>query len=206
LTQESDKLSAILGIARIHALQLNAQYLTGVFYKDIPCCLSWKVHSQSQRQRPQYRAPSWPWASVNSPVHTSIRSGSDEKNPGVFDVLRAQIDLEPHEARYGRVCGGFLQVRGFFKSLIWTSSTEFNGEGPILGLSESVVGRLNASEDATLPLFQGNSIHVFLLDCLQGIFNSRIYRRCSIQTYRSPGNYVSRYKSCCRRQKNVYKR
>ena len=168
LSKESDTLPAISGIARRYSHALNARYLAGMFYEDIPWCLPWIVVPGSQKQRPKYRAPSWSWASVDSPVGPPSRTTASVQNR--FDVLDAQIDLESDEAPYGRVCGGLLRVRGFVKKSIWSGSNFFGeGRGHIPGLRAGYFAQVDAIEEATLPLFQGKSIQVFLLDVAEGI-------------------------------------
>ncbi|ROV88491.1 hypothetical protein VSDG_09310 [Cytospora chrysosperma] len=72
----SDKLVALSAVAQTYsqsALQYGT-YLAGLWKETMPNSLMWFVPRGSARCRPDvYRAPSWSWASINSPVFSGGR-------------------------------------------------------------------------------------------------------------------------------------
>lgn len=78
VTLASDKLRALSAIARVYQLETGKEYLAGLWKEDIPIALCWGNGPwrgsgrygrflTSQRPR-EYRAPSWSWASIDTPV------------------------------------------------------------------------------------------------------------------------------------------
>lgn len=79
LTEEKDKLVAISGIVDEVENLTGDRCLAGVWRRDMPRCLFWKVDWPGEYsylredfpEKPQpthWRAPSWSWASLNLPV------------------------------------------------------------------------------------------------------------------------------------------
>lgn len=67
ITYSTDKLAAIAGMAKLLARTTKLEYFAGSWNCDIPNQLLWRTSKPSER-REKDRAPSWSWASVNSPV------------------------------------------------------------------------------------------------------------------------------------------
>ncbi|KAK5114698.1 hypothetical protein LTR62_002272 [Meristemomyces frigidus] len=68
LTHTSDTLPALSGLARRCAALLSDRYLAGLWEKDILHGLIWHLATPIAGRLPQYRAPSWSWASVDFEV------------------------------------------------------------------------------------------------------------------------------------------
>ncbi|OAL44083.1 HET-domain-containing protein [Pyrenochaeta sp. DS3sAY3a] len=103
LTFQSDKLPAIAGIARSIAKKRGGQYLAGMWREDLEMQLCWRV--QDPQNKPQWRAPSWAWASVNG------RTYSEDILDDVYThVIEAQT-VPSGDDEFGEVCGGFLRVK-----------------------------------------------------------------------------------------------
>lgn len=66
LTFQSDKLPAIAGIARSVAKERGGQYLAGMWRENLEIQLCWQA--QHPQSKPQWRAPSWAWASASGPT------------------------------------------------------------------------------------------------------------------------------------------
>ncbi|KAI0433111.1 heterokaryon incompatibility protein-domain-containing protein [Xylaria sp. FL1042] len=65
MTNESDKLPALPGIAHAYSLSHNSQYLAGLWLGGIATGLLWFNRTTDPlRRTAQYRAPSWSWASI----------------------------------------------------------------------------------------------------------------------------------------------
>ncbi|KAJ8071961.1 hypothetical protein OCU04_002263 [Sclerotinia nivalis] len=66
LTQPGDRLPAISGIAETFRLELEDDYLAGLWRKDLPRGLLWiNLHSHPSGLPSRYRAPSWSWAAAD---------------------------------------------------------------------------------------------------------------------------------------------
>ncbi|KAF7939180.1 uncharacterized protein EAE97_007261 [Botrytis byssoidea] len=67
LTYLSDQLVALGAIAREYGKELDDVYFAGLWKKELPLNLLWKIHRSSQFcSRPNtYRCPTWSWASLD---------------------------------------------------------------------------------------------------------------------------------------------
>ncbi|KAK7398743.1 hypothetical protein QQX98_011887 [Neonectria punicea] len=115
LTHGSDKLAAISGIAaRQHAIT-GEQYLAGMWRRRFITQLPWSVRYEDptpRKKRPEWRAPTWSWASVDGQV--AYWAGWDhdglvkemEEYIRVLDVWTIPSGSDP----FGPVSGGELSV------------------------------------------------------------------------------------------------
>lgn len=71
LTKHSDKLFAMAGIAKLFHEVTNDEYVAGWWKSCLLESLDWRVFEPRPRQGVDYRAPSWSWASVDSPIRTA---------------------------------------------------------------------------------------------------------------------------------------
>ena len=117
LTWEEDKLVALSGVAK--AIQKNfsgCQYLAGLWRLDLEKHLLWSIKDAKQSDgKPsmhskQYRAPSWPWASVDGKVEVMIRGyySSDPAEIKIVEVVIEPLNLDPT----GQVKCGSIPVIG----------------------------------------------------------------------------------------------
>jgi hypothetical protein len=123
LTQQTDKLIGIAGIAeRVHTPDLG-EYIAGLWEKHLEIHLLWssenpKADQQKSSSSDQYRAPSFSWAALDN--HTSFFGTDAASRTGTQDI-RAEV-LKFNVGRlggmYGLVRGGFLCIRGHVKELI----------------------------------------------------------------------------------------
>ncbi|KAG7425967.1 hypothetical protein Forpi1262_v012127 [Fusarium oxysporum f. sp. raphani] len=70
LTRPSDKLHAIAGVAKLFEEFTGDEYVAGLWKSYFAAMLDWRVFDPKSRDPAGYRAPSWSWASVDSPVWT----------------------------------------------------------------------------------------------------------------------------------------
>lgn len=103
LTNETDKLVAISGVARYLAEKLGAQYLAGIWKEHLPGALLWYVLGGPSVRLQIPRAPTWSWASVDGPIWALWAGGS--KRVRIVDV-HLTIVGDP----FGQVEGGLLRV------------------------------------------------------------------------------------------------
>ena len=113
LTYGSDKLIAIGGLARsLNALHPDV-YLSGLWLTDAIIGLCWESDRKTGRRAVkarEYRAPSFSWASQDTPVnYTFLGSLQDIDQPTHAKVENAKIACENDDA-FGVVKGGYIQI------------------------------------------------------------------------------------------------
>ncbi|KAI8966414.1 hypothetical protein F5Y11DRAFT_365229, partial [Daldinia sp. FL1419] len=64
LTNQTDRLPAIAGIAKFFKDITGEEYLAGMWESRPDRMLSWRVFSPQKIESPEYRAPSWSWIST----------------------------------------------------------------------------------------------------------------------------------------------
>ncbi|PVH71588.1 hypothetical protein DL98DRAFT_539937 [Cadophora sp. DSE1049] len=122
ITYGTDKLPALSGISKHLRPFMGGTFLAGVWSNNsILYQLAWYA-SSALRPRPEYRAPTWSWASVDGPVALTARR--DYFKPEVR-IIDAQVTLATSA---GAVAGGFLLVEGPLKRLPEDQRETFQGE------------------------------------------------------------------------------
>ena len=114
LTNKTDKLLAISGIAKVEAELRKDDYLAGLWRKELPFALLWEMSGDTEGTTyEQYRAPSWSWAAVDGPVkyHNGLKSADDEPDTTAAQVLSASTDTSTSNG-YGVVRRGTMCLRG----------------------------------------------------------------------------------------------
>ena len=120
LTRSSDKLVALSGLARLFQDITGDEYLAGLWKSHVVEYLGWRVDKPVDTL-PEYRAPSWSWASLDSQVQTSHR------RPGVAELVGIKetgVLLSTPDAT-GQVRSGFITVEGLL--LLATRLPDLNG-------------------------------------------------------------------------------
>lgn len=121
LTYETDKLIAISGIAKQLQSLLRDEYLAGIWKRHLPYHLLWFMERPSLTARatdvPNYRAPSWSWASVDG-VITDHPISNIEGEKILIEVLDAQTYSLTAD-RTAQCKGGLIRLRGFLKPAKW---------------------------------------------------------------------------------------
>ena len=113
LTRGEDKLVAISGIAKRMQRLLDDEYLAGLWRKDLPFQLLWKVlvnrpASSLPLTRPRpYRAPSWSWASLD----VRVASNYGEYDSIFITVLDAGVTPVGADPT-GQIKDGFIRLNG----------------------------------------------------------------------------------------------
>lgn len=120
LTEPSDKLPALAGIAARYQKSTNDIYCAGLWKASLLKGLKWCV-GEPKNDRPSiYRAPTWSWASVFGEIICTEYSP-----PAVNSVARSTAVLNCHVtpentwAPFGKVREGTLTIRGVSKMLKW---------------------------------------------------------------------------------------
>ncbi|KAI8669600.1 HET domain-containing protein [Fusarium keratoplasticum] len=117
LTKESDRLAAIAGIASQAQLLLNDEYLAGLWKRQLPHGLLWKLQNMVGQDdlivtRPtKYRGPSWSWASLDfeaANINILDREGIDRN---LVEITEVKIESSTDQI-YTNVTGGYIRVLG----------------------------------------------------------------------------------------------
>jgi hypothetical protein len=109
-TDPKDRLIALSGLVRMLVLSRRSAYLAGLWRDDLLEQLGWRVWPLQWRSRPDYRAPSWSWASVDGKVdHMDFvtRMGENRISP-VCTIIECEVIPAYKDAPFGTACDGWL--------------------------------------------------------------------------------------------------
>ena len=137
LTQHTDVLPAISGLAQKVRDNTGSEYCAGIWRDEITSGLLWEAARDFSEPLPTvpaaYTAPSWSWASVEGRVRTSdVGIGSSSKHAGYrgpegpievdrsFAALTSVIQIRSvdctvpskRQNRFGKVTGGSIELTG----------------------------------------------------------------------------------------------
>lgn len=131
LTHQTDKLVAVSGVARKFNNLVQDQYLAGLWRRDFPRQLCWRVDRQYDSSRQEtYIAPSWSWASITGRLAGfEFELSFDSYNLAVqIAVLDAKVypisDINP----YGQISGGYVRVSTSRLAIIHVQSLAIRGQ------------------------------------------------------------------------------
>jgi hypothetical protein len=147
LTNESDKLPALSGIAKTIQSHTGGEYLAGLWRNDILRQLCWNTGSTILNKVPfqkpkEYRAPSWSWACIDGSVNYAL-SGKAYSKHSTTEFVDCTVQPLSVNDQFGRVRDGKLVLRGPLKpasEVRWEGSTEpprhpevylFGGDGSL---------------------------------------------------------------------------
>lgn len=122
LTKGKDKLPALSGIANVFGTRTRDKYLAGLWMNSFHLNLLWhsniKDPDQLLSRPPEYRAPSWSWASVDCAVYMrGDREPKDFELEPAFDTIDAHADTVSKDS-FGQVLGGSATLSGRLKGAI----------------------------------------------------------------------------------------
>jgi hypothetical protein len=117
LTFQHDKLVAIAGMARIVGGFMKDEYSAGLFHRTLPQALLWSPYEEETFPNPphkscmpsSYRAPSWSWASIESPISNFLcrQAHGRKRLSQILEITTTLQGLDP----YGQVKAGSLKIR-----------------------------------------------------------------------------------------------
>ncbi|KAI0850272.1 HET-domain-containing protein [Daldinia vernicosa] len=127
LTVKRDKLTALAGVARAVAEETGDRYYAGLWRRHFMEDLCWRMypyeeiedrrdakitpltgrHLGTVRRPPEYRAPSWSWASLDGPVKYIPLSFTNLVS-SIINCSTVPVGKDP----YGRVSSGKLDIEG----------------------------------------------------------------------------------------------
>ncbi|KAI1317490.1 hypothetical protein F5Y16DRAFT_149219 [Xylariaceae sp. FL0255] len=88
LSKPTDKLVAIGGLARTFSGAMKTDYLAGLWRDHLIQGLNWETISPTARRLGTYRAPTWSWASIDSPIKFNYLP--DKATP-LMEVVQSEI-------------------------------------------------------------------------------------------------------------------
>lgn len=117
LTFGKDKLPALAGVAYEIAAMSCQTYVAGLWKEDIINDLLWcRDFPTVPLPRPPYRAPSWSWASIDSPVVWSKSLSYPVMQNA--QVLDCQTKVISKVAPLAGVSDGYLKIRGLMRKIL----------------------------------------------------------------------------------------
>lgn len=131
LSEETDKLRAISGIAMQLGQANDLTYMAGIWREHFPTSLLWQACSYTHPRPSQYRAPSWSWAAIDGAVNFRQDSSPDPE----LKFIASDIVLKDPQVPYGDIEKATISIQGWLAALWWTkdrtvlSLTE-NGDAP----------------------------------------------------------------------------
>ncbi|KAK6379823.1 hypothetical protein LTS17_005897 [Exophiala oligosperma] len=114
LTNESDKLVALAGLAQVVQQYMGCpatDYLAGLWRRSLVQDLLWSAYTGRQERYQTYQAPSWSWASVMGNVDWST-SGSRIKDHDSFscELRNSNVQLLDSERHFGPVLSAYIEL------------------------------------------------------------------------------------------------
>jgi hypothetical protein len=119
LTFPSDRLPAISAAAKLFNIELNDEYVAGMWRRNLEKDLLWFRQGPDPRSVKvasdnTYRCPTWSWASTDCTVHWA--SLSSESHIKVTDIQLSYVTPDT----MGPIRDGWLQLRGFLRRISLT--------------------------------------------------------------------------------------
>lgn len=150
LTFPNDKLPAISGLARQIQRVTSADYVAGIWLNDLKRSLNWKPQDDITSCPATYRAPSFSWASIDSPIF--VATAADCLPDTVFVV---SWDVQPRgQDPFGEIKHASLTLSGFVHAAIITHVSDVGYEYRVSIANESAL----LDEDTHLAKFQTRDV------------------------------------------------
>ncbi len=115
LTMSKDKLVAISGIVKRLQPLFKTDYLAGLWRDDLLKQLLWQVETYEDgkrflagEKRPEYRAPSWSWASIDAPIEPRPQLFS--KTDHMTTIIEAHVTPVTDDIT-GQIVNGYIRLR-----------------------------------------------------------------------------------------------
>lgn len=121
MTQASDKLIALAGLASRVQSHISDQYLAGLWQKSLCFDLMWFSKFDPKASRPaRYRAPTWSWASIDGQINSWAYTGYLlEKDSFLCHLI--QTDIQAAHAvdvqKLGAISSASLRLTGIIRYL-----------------------------------------------------------------------------------------
>lgn len=124
LTKSKDKLPALSGLAKEIQKRTHDQYLAGFWREGLHLELLWTARFDGILSHPpQYRAPSWSWASVDGPIRWDDFSAQIHKHTRPqFTFLGANLEPDGDDPN-GAVKDGWIELSSAVRRATYVDDT-----------------------------------------------------------------------------------
>jgi hypothetical protein len=116
LTYPTDKLSGLSGLAKVFMRYLKDDYLAGIWKRDLLRGVLWLAFGEV-KVSPNYRAPSWSWASVDCSLSYPGWGGRETNWHRLVRVLETVIVPFAQDIT-AQVIGGHIRFSGSLQKII----------------------------------------------------------------------------------------
>jgi hypothetical protein len=171
----ADCLPALSGLARMVQKLSGSKYFAGLWDRDLLVGLGWRVVSSSARfpHDPAYRAPSWSWAAVDTPVEWFFsRRGKKDKDYSIPIVKDIQVHALGQDEE-GQVSGGYLLISTFgrriYNRVLHSSELEGNATY-VLGGRETRICQIYANNSVS----ENKNIGEMFLDRMDSLSDDQL--------------------------------
>lgn len=175
ITNRSDKLIALWGIAKLVKDAMLSEYAEGLWEENLEDQLAWRVAECRLEKRPDTPAnrkiPSWSWASMDGEIIVADRL-SDQKHwtvrdhngrPLSLDLVGVKRYVQPTPSTFSQHVP-FLQQRVKSDGFVQTKTTKTNTRGDGLGRPSTIPfgedSRDKAIDNDAEPVLHTNSIPI----------------------------------------------
>ena len=191
LTNPSDKLAAIAGIAAKFADFQKDKYFAGHFSSTLPQSLLWnRSYVCAKRTEGAYVAPSWSWASAAEPLSEDVQHIEDEK--AVAEVKKIEVGLKNPKNRFGQITSGSIVLEGpLFGNQQFDYVPAAPGQTPIRWLSATgtIIPGLSSHTqinfDVAKDTLDGRALSFFCITPTRGL----VLVKLDQNTYERVGTY-----------------
>lgn len=125
MTESSDKLPALSGLAARYQKETNDIYCAGLWKANLLKGLKWQVAEPTDHRPSIYRAPTWSWASVFGVIlWTEYKPPSEDSVAKFTAIQQCRVTPEDPLAPLGKVSEATLTITGVSKLHEWNGDVE----------------------------------------------------------------------------------
>ena len=186
MTKETDKIVALLGMAKEAAAVLEDEFLVGLWKSRLWRDLLWWVKNPERCVRLQtFTAPSWTWASVNGPIsYKLLGRDSDDELDQCAEIIRVEVESNQTVSAFT----GKIVVRGKLVPMMpqrpqspSESTSAVNASPPIW--REDIEGMHSASGKCLVVAVSNHYVYALGLVALNEA--EQLYRRIGTVNWRA---------------------
>ncbi|KAL4860989.1 heterokaryon incompatibility protein-domain-containing protein [Aspergillus spectabilis] len=122
ITKPSDKLPALSAAAKVFSRNIGGKYLAGIWSVSLMEGLLWYVRGRPYKPRPSgpdWRAPSWSWASVDPPEGLGFITPGEKLSFTFNDKIEHAECVPSGENKLGEVSSGFIRLKAALGKAFW---------------------------------------------------------------------------------------
>ena len=124
MTEPSDKLPALAGIASKFQKDTEDTYCAGLWKGSLLKGLKWRVGEPADWRPSIYLAPTWSWASVLGTIFwMDYNPPAKDSAAASTAIIDCNVTLEDPLAPFSKVSEGSLTIRGVSRALQWDGDT-----------------------------------------------------------------------------------